>query len=57
MGRGPAIDWLPILTGKPSALFEPSDFDAAMRELDEYLKPHVEKQEKQKPVDNDSVVL
>ena len=33
------IDWLPILTGDPSELFKPSDFDAAMAELDEYLKP------------------
>jgi hypothetical protein len=48
MGRGAFIDWLPILTGEPSPLFKPSDFDAAMAELDEYLKPHVDKQPKPK---------
>jgi hypothetical protein len=39
-------DWLPILTGEPSELFKPSDFDAAMAELDDYLK---------KPVDKESI--
>jgi hypothetical protein len=48
LGRRLAIDWLPVLTGEPSQLFKPSDFDAAMAELDEYLKPHVDKQAKPK---------
>ena len=37
------LDWLPILTGEPSKLFEPSDYDKAMAELDEYLKKDVDK--------------
>ena len=37
-------DWLPILTGEPSKLFEPSDYDKAMAELDEYLKKDVDKE-------------
>jgi hypothetical protein len=36
------IDWLPILTGEPSELFKPSDFDAAMAELDEEFPPNKE---------------
>lgn len=47
MGRGNAIDWLAVLSGEPSPLFVPSDFDKAMAELDEYLKP-VDKAEEPK---------
>ena len=43
LGRGNDIDWLPVLTGEPSKLFEPSDYDKAMAELDEYLKKDVDK--------------
>ena len=42
----PNIDWLPILTGEPSKLFESSDYDAAMAELDEYLKPNLDESER-----------
>jgi hypothetical protein len=44
-GRTTVIDWLPILVGEPSKLFEPSDYDKAMAELDEYLKNNLDNPE------------